>query len=114
MRDGCYELSTMQVKRPHDWSALEMAYSENSVISGVVSGLIRGGLSVDLGVRAFLPASRSGTRDAAELEALAGQEIRCKIIQLDTAKEDVVADRRVLLHVELPGSRAKSFLEEKE
>ena len=47
----------------------------------------KGGLSVDLGVRAFMPASRSGARDAAEMEKLIGQEIRCRIIKLDVADE---------------------------
>ena len=66
----------------------------------VVSGLIKGGLSVDIGVRAFLPASRSGTKDSADLEKLVGQEISCKIIQLDVAEEDAVVDRRVVVEEE--------------
>src|SRR5208337_2206875 len=57
----------------------------------------KGGLSVDLGVRAFMPASRSGTKDAAELEKLVGSEITCRITKLDVTDEDVVVDRRVVL-----------------
>jgi small subunit ribosomal protein S1 len=64
---------------------------------GTVTGAVKGGLSVDVGVRAFMPASRSGTRDAAELEALVGTEITCRITKLDVADEDVVVDRRVVL-----------------
>ena len=45
--------------------------------------MVKGGLSVDVGVRAFMPASRSGARDAAEMEKLVGQEIRCRITKLD-------------------------------
>ena len=59
--------------------------------------LVKGGFSVDVGVRAFMPASRSGVRDAAELEKLVGQEITCHIIKLDTTEEDVVVDRRTIV-----------------
>src|SRR5258707_9000120 len=92
--EGYYTLSRIKVARPKDWSALEKAFQEKRTIAGVVSGVIKGGLSVDIGTRAFLPASRSGTKDAAELEKLVGQEISCKIIQLDVAEEDAVVDRR--------------------
>src|SRR5882724_11520727 len=84
--EGYYTLSRIKVARPKDWSALEKAFQEKRTIAGVVSGVIKGGLSVDIGTRAFLPASRSGTKDAAELEKLVGQEISCKIIQLDVAE----------------------------
>jgi len=62
-----------------------------------VTAVVKGGLSVDVGVRAFMPASRSGTRDAAELEKLVGTEITCRITKLDVTDEDVVVDRRVVL-----------------
>ncbi|MBW8749709.1 MAG: S1 RNA-binding domain-containing protein, partial [Acidobacteria bacterium] len=66
-------------------------------VVGIVTGVVKGGLTVDVGVRAFLPASRSGTRDAAELEKLVGQEITCRLTKVDAADEDVVVDRRVIL-----------------
>jgi small subunit ribosomal protein S1 len=106
---GYYALSTVRVKRPTDWSALEQAFADQSVIAGTVREVVKGGLAVDVGVRAFLPASRSGARDAGELEALVGQEIRCKIIQLDPAKEDVVVDRRVVLEEEAAAARDRLF-----
>ncbi len=57
-------------------------------------------MHVDVGVRAFLPASRSGGRDAAEMEKLVGQEILCRITKLDVDEEDVVVDRRVVTEEE--------------
>lgn len=105
--EGYYRLSRANVAVPKDWSGLENAYSSGSVISGTVTSAIKGGLSVDVGARAFLPASRSGTRDAAEMETLVGQEIRCKVIQLDTAKEDVVVDRRAVLEQEAREARER-------
>jgi small subunit ribosomal protein S1 len=92
-----YELSRFKVAQPRDWSALEAAFAEKIAIVGTVTEVRKGGVTVDVGVRAFMPASRSGTRDAAELEKLVGTEITCRITKLDVADEDVVVDRRVVL-----------------
>jgi small subunit ribosomal protein S1 len=112
--EGYYELSRLKVERPKDWSALEKAFADKSPIAGVISALIKGGVSVDVGVRAFMPASRSGAKDAAELEKLIGQEIRCRIIKLDVADEDVVVDRRVVLEEEERASKDRRYSEVKE
>src|SRR5215831_6294759 len=112
--EGYYELSRIRVERPKDWSAFEKAFAEKTPIVGVVSGVIKGGLSVDVGVRAFMPASRSGARDAAEMDKLIGQEIRCRIIKLDVADEDVVVDRRALLEEEDRAAKDKRYGEIKE
>ena len=92
-----YELSLARVAQPRDWAQLEEAFAQKLTIPGTVTGVVKGGLSVDVGVRAFLPASRSGTRDAAEMEKLVGQEITCRITQLDVADENVIVDRRAVL-----------------
>jgi small subunit ribosomal protein S1 len=104
--EGYYELSRHRVAQPRDWSALERAFAEKIAVAGTVTAVIKGGLSVDVGVRAFMPASRSGTRDAAELEALVGQQITCRISKLDVADEDVVVDRRVVLEEQARGEMA--------
>ncbi len=109
--EGSYTLSTTKVERPKDWSGLESAFAEQRAIGGVVTELVKGGLRVDVGSRAFMPASRSGAKDQAELEKLVGQEIRCRIIKLDTASEDVVVDRRVVLEEEEAQTRARKFAE---
>lgn len=95
--EGYYQLSRFKVAQPTDWSALEKAFEEKMPVMGTVTAVVKGGASVDVGVRAFMPASRSGTREAAELEALVGQQITCRITKLDVADEDVVVDRRVVL-----------------
>jgi small subunit ribosomal protein S1 len=112
--EGYYTLSKIKVARPKDWSSLEKAFNEKRTVAAIVSGLVKGGLTVDIGVRAFLPASRSGTKDAAELEKLIGQEISCKIIQLDVAEEDAVVDRRVVLEEEEKQARERMLSELKE
>src|SRR3974390_3050572 len=95
--DGYYMLSRTRIAQPKDWTALEAAFAAKSTIVGTVTGVNKGGLDVDIGVRAFMPSSRSGVRDVAEMEKLVGQEIQCRITKLDTADEDVVVDRRIVL-----------------
>jgi small subunit ribosomal protein S1 len=92
-----YELSRFKVAQVRDWSAIEAAFAEKLAVVGTVTEVIKGGLSVDIGVRAFMPASRSGTKDAVELEKLVGTEITCRITKLDVTDENVVVDRRVVL-----------------
>jgi small subunit ribosomal protein S1 len=95
--EGYYDLSRFKVAQPKDWSSLEEAFAQKIAVIGTVTAVVKGGASVDVGVRAFMPASRSGTHDAAVLEALVGQQITCRITKLDVADENVVVDRRVVL-----------------
>src|SRR6202046_4078149 len=90
--DGTYQLSTIKVEQPRDWSALEAAFAEKKIIGGTVLEVQKGGVRVDVGVRAFMPASRSGVREQAEMEKLIGQQIECRITKLDTARSE---ERRV-------------------
>ena len=112
--DGYYELSRFKVERPMDWSALEKAFADKTTVLGTVTGVIKGGFSVDVGVRAFMPASRSGVREAAEMEKLVGQEIRCRIIKLDVTDEDVVVDRRAVAEEEERSAKDKFYSQVKE
>ena len=112
--DGYYELSRFKVERPMDWSALEKAFADKAAVLGTVTAVVKGGFSVDVGVRAFMPASRSGVREAAEMENLVGQEVRCRIIKLDVADEDVVVDRRVVAEEEERSAREKIYGQIKE
>ena len=112
--EGYYELTRGKVQRPTDWASLEKAFAEKATIVGTVTGVVKGGLSVDIGIRAFMPASRSGTRDASEMEKLVEQEIRCRITKLDAAEEDVVVDRRVIAEDEETAARQRRYSELKE
>ena len=112
--EGYYELSRTKVERPKDWTSLEKAFADKTPIAGVITAIVKGGVSVDVGVRAFMPASRSGARDAAEMEKLVGQEISCRIIKLEVADEDVVVDRRTVLEDEERASKDRRYSEIKE
>jgi len=109
--DGYYMLSRTRIAQPKDWTALEAAFAAKSTIVGTVTGVNKGGLDVDIGVRAFMPASRSGVRDAAEMEKLVGQEIQCRITKLDTADEDVVVDRRAVMEEEARSAKDRRYAE---
>jgi small subunit ribosomal protein S1 len=112
--EGYYELSRGKIARPTDWASLEKAFNDKSTIVGTVSGAIKGGVTVDIGVRAFMPASRSATKDAAELEKLVGSEIKCRIIKLDVADEDVVVDRRAVFEEEERAGKERRYSELRE
>jgi small subunit ribosomal protein S1 len=112
--EGYYTLSRFKVAQPKDWGALERAFAEKLTISGTVTAAVKGGLSVDVGVRAFMPASRSGAHDAAAMEDLVGQTIRCRILKLDVADEDVVVDRRAVLEEEERSAKDRRYAEVKE
>jgi small subunit ribosomal protein S1 len=112
--EGYYELSLFQVTQPKDWSSLEEAFTQGSAVVGTVTGLVKGGFTVDIGVRAFMPASRSGVRDPLDMEKLVGQEITCRITKLDATEEDVVVDRRVIAEEQARSLEQSRYSELKE
>lgn len=107
--EGLVTLSRITGPRPRDWEGLTRAFENKDVVAGRVTAAIKGGFSVDVGTRAFMPASRSGTRDAAEAEKLVGQEVRVRIIKVDEDDEDVVVDRRAVLEEEAKMARATTM-----
>jgi len=112
--EGYYELVRGKIAQPTDWASLEKAFAERTTIAGTVTAVVKGGLSVDVGIRAFMPASRTGTRDAVEMEKLVGQEVRCRITKLDSTEEDVVVDRRIVFEEEELAAKQKRYSEIKE
>ncbi len=115
--DGYYELTRQRgPAAPKDYSSLEEAFEAKGTVLGTVTGVVKGGLTVDIGMRAFLPSSRSGTRDAAELEKLVGQEVRVRITTLDleggeSGRPDAVVDRRSVLEEEARAASDQRFSE---
>ena len=59
--DGYYELTRQRTATPKDYTSLEEAFENKGTVLGTVTGVVKGGLTVDIGMRAFLPSSRSGT-----------------------------------------------------
>ena len=108
---GYYRLARGKVTRPTDWDSLDKALADKATIVGTVTGVVKGGLTVDVGARAFLPASRSGVRNPAEMEKMVGQEVRCRITKLDVADENVVVDCRVVAEEEEYARRQRRYAE---
>ena len=97
--EGNFKLSKFSPERPRSVEDARAAFEEKIVVRGRVTGVVKGGLTVDIGMRAFLPQSRSGVRDASEMHKLVGQEIRCRVARAPE-KSNVVLDRRSLLEEE--------------
>src|SRR5579884_4194522 len=94
------KLSRVTGPRPRDWDALQRSFENKEIVAGRVTGIVKGGFTIDLGTRAFMPSSRSGVREAADMQNLVGQEVRVRIIKVDPENEDVVVDRRSVLEEE--------------
>lgn len=112
--EGYYLLSTIRVEQPRDYTGLQAAFEGKHVILGVVTEPVKGGLRVQVadGVHAFLPASRSGIREMAELPALVGQQIECRITKLDLSnpeRPDIVVDRRGVLEEQAAAAKQAAF-----
>lgn len=112
--EGYYALSLTKLAQVTDWASLEAAFEQKAVIAGTVTRVVKGGVSVDVGVRAFMPASRSGVPAGEDLQKLVGEEISCRIIKLDVADEDVVVDRRAILEEQERALAANRYGELKE
>jgi small subunit ribosomal protein S1 len=112
--EGQAILSPIKVEKPKDWSALLSAFEEKRNVAGKVTETVKGGVRVDIGGRAFMPASRSGTRDAFELQKLVGQDVEVRILSIDVEKEDIVVDRRVVLEEESAKKKDERFQSLKE
>jgi len=112
--EGQAILSPLKVEKPKDWSGLLSAFEEKRNVAGKVTETVKGGVRVDIGARAFMPASRSGTRDAFELQKLVGQDVEVRILSIDIEKEDVVVDRRVVLEEEAAAKKEELFKSLKE
>jgi small subunit ribosomal protein S1 len=106
---GYLLLQNLKAQRPKGWAQLEVAFASGGNIVGKVTEMIKGGLAVEVGVRAFLPGSRSGERTDEGLQALVGKEIQARIVQLDEEDRNVVLDRRVILDEERASQRIKTL-----
>jgi small subunit ribosomal protein S1 len=99
-RDGYVMLSYAKARRIRAWSDIEEAFQQETPISGLVVEKTKGGLSVDIGMRAFLPGSQIDVRPVRNLDALLGQEISCRIIKVNRKRGNIVVSRKLVLEAE--------------
>ena len=99
--EGYVLLSHSRAARLRVWDNLEKAYQEQLVISGRVLGRVKGGLAVDVGVKAFMPGSQADPRPVRNLDALAGQDVPVKIVKLNRRRGNVVVSRKLAVEEEI-------------
>ena len=99
-------LSREKAKRAETWNVLEKLYENNEIVTGLISGKVKGGFTVDIGsVRAFLPGSLVDTRPVRDTAHLEGKELEFKVIKLDQKRNNVVVSRRAVMESENSAER---------
>jgi small subunit ribosomal protein S1 len=98
--DGQLTLSKRKADEMKAWEDISQAYEKDQVVTGAVTGRVKGGLSVDIGVKAFLPGSQVDLRPVKNLEKLVGETLDFKIIKFNKRRGNIVLSRRVLLEEE--------------
>jgi len=99
--EGYVLLSHTRASRLRIWDNLEKAFQEQLVISGRVLGRVKGGLAVDVGIKAFMPGSQADPRPVHNLDSLVGQDIPVKIIKLNRRRGNVVVSRKTAVEEEI-------------
>jgi len=98
--EGRLILSKKRARFEIAWKAIEQAHEQGEPVTGRVIEVVKGGLILDLGVRGFLPASLVDIRRVQDLDEYLGQELRCKVIELNRSRNNVVLSRRAVLEDE--------------
>jgi len=104
-RDGYVLLSHARAHRRRVWERIEKSYREHTNITGKITERVKGGLVVDIGVRAFLPASQIELRPVHDLEAWKDREIEVRVLKLNRKRGNVVVSRRAILEEEQKAKR---------
>src|SRR5579863_5309789 len=105
-KEGYVIVSYQKVLRRRTWERIDAAFKAKETVTGKVVDRIKGGLVVDVGVRAFLPGSQYDLRPTQNLDDLLGQEIQVRVTKLNRRRGNVVVSRRALLEEELHSKRA--------
>jgi len=107
--EGHVLLSYTKAQRMRRWTEVERAYKEGRIIKGRVTDRIKGGLTVDVGLRAFLPGSLVDIKPVKNLESLRGMELEFKVISLDRRRNNIVLSRKAVLETELVKKKAETL-----
>lgn len=106
-RDGLLRLSKEKADMMKAWEEISKAVEADEVVKGVVVQRVKGGLQVDIGVRAFLPGSQVDLRPVKNLDNLLGETFDFKIIKFNKRRGNIVLSRRVLLEADRASKRAE-------
>ena len=106
-KDGYVVLSYLRARRRRAWERIEQSHRNHSPLAGRVVDRIKGGLVVDVGIRAFLPASQVDIRPVQNLDEWKDRDIECRVLKMNRKRGNVVVSRRVLLEEDLQAQREK-------
>jgi len=104
-KEGMVLLSYQRVKRRRAWGKIEEAYRAKSDITGKVVDNIKGGLVVDIGVRAFLPASQADVHPVRDLDEWKGRELTVRVLKMNRKRGNVVVSRRAIMDEQVASQR---------
>ncbi len=99
-KEGTLSVSHQKATHLKVWEEIEQAFHSQGTLRGRVLERTKGGLTVDIGVRAFLPGSHADLRPLHNLDALPGQEIACKVIKINKKRGNVVVSRKLVMEEE--------------
>jgi small subunit ribosomal protein S1 len=108
-KEGRIILSKEKAARVKVWDKVEEAFRKQDTIRGKIISLVRGGLSVDIGVQAFLPGSQADLRPVRDLSTLIGTEHDFRIVKYEKSEENIVLSRRAALEAEQKALRKKTL-----
>jgi len=107
--EGGYLVSFERAQRLRVWDTIEKAANEKTPIMGTVVSRVKGGLTVDIGIKAFLPGSQLEIRPVRNLDAYLGQQIEVRVIKLNKKRGNVVVSRKELLEEDLNTKRSATM-----
>jgi small subunit ribosomal protein S1 len=108
-QEGGYLLSYEKAQRHRIWDVIEKASNEKTPVEGVVLGRVKGGLTVDIGIKAFLPGSQLEVRPVRNLDAYIGQTIEVRVIKLNKKRGNVVVSRKEILEEKQTAKRSETL-----
>ena len=106
---GVVLLSKEKASKIKVWEDIKMAYEEDGVVSGVITSRVKGGLSVDIGVPAFLPGSQVGLRPVRDLDQMVDKTFEFKVLKYNRKRSNIVLSRRVILEKAREEKRAETL-----
>jgi len=104
--EGYILLSHERASRIRAWETLDKAYREGLAVSGRVTGRVKGGLSVDVGLPAFMPSTQADIRPLHNLDSLIGADIAVKVLKLNRRRNNIVVSRKAVLEEEIRARKA--------
>ena len=107
--DGRVVLSKEKAERLKVWEDISQAYESDQAVEGTIVARVKGGLSVDIGVKAFLPGSQVDLRPVRNLDGMMGERTKFKIIKFNKRRGNIVLSRRALLETERKRMRADTL-----